>query len=189
MLNTDFQLVEQLFRQYYKILRAYAFRLVNDRNAAEDIVQDVFVALWNRRTELHTDGTIKSYLFKAVYNKSLNYLNSKKYTEEDSLELFIDRLNTLQTQDGNQENLFLVKELQKEIENFTHTLPRQVKRVFILSRARGLKIPEIAHEMELSHKTVEKYLSKALAELRIYLKDKDLLGILVFIAYSQNNFL
>lgn len=188
MLESEFQLVEHLFRQYYKILRAYAFRLVNDLDAAEDIVQDVFVALWNRRADLHADGTIKSYLFKAVYNKSLNYLNSKKYTEEDSLELFIDQLNVLQMQDANQENLFWVKELREEIENFVETLPRQVKRVFVLSRVRGLKIPEIADKMELSHKTVEKYLSKALADLRIYLKSKDLMGILIFLFYSQNKF-
>lgn len=115
MQKMEFQLVEHLFRQYYKILRAYAFRLVNDLDAAEDIVQDVFVALWNKRADLHEDGTIKSYLFRAVYNKSLNYLNSKKYAEEDSLELFIDRLNVLRAQDVNQENLFLVKELQEEI--------------------------------------------------------------------------
>lgn len=187
MFNPDLELVEQLFRQYHKILRAYAFRLVNDPDAAEDIVQDVFVALWNKRNQLDMDGAIKSYLFRSVYNKSLNYLSCKKYTEEDSLEIFIDHLNTLQVQKNNQENLFLMKELQREIAKFTEALPRQAQRVFILSRTYGLKIPEIASRMELSHKTVEKYLSKVLADLRIYLKDRGLLSIL-FLIYIHTEF-
>lgn len=189
MLNSDLDLVEKLFRQYYKILRAYAFRLVNDTSAAEDIVQDVFVALWNKRDYLDADAAIKSYLFKSVYNKSLNYLSSKKYTEEDSLEIFVDQLSVLQADGGNQENLFLMKELQKEIEHFTETLSHQTKKVFILSRTDGLKIPEIAEQMKLSHKTVEKYLSKALANLRIYLKDKGLLAFLIFIYIYAKKFI
>lgn len=87
-LYSNLESVEQLFRQYYKVLRVYAFRFVNDWDVAEDIVQDVFVALWNKRTDIEFDGAVKAYLFKAVYNKSLNFLTSKKYTEEESMECF-----------------------------------------------------------------------------------------------------
>ena len=69
---SNLESVEQLFRQYYKVLRVYAFRFVNDWDIAEDVVQDVFVALWNKRTDIEFDGAVKAYLFKAVYNKSLN---------------------------------------------------------------------------------------------------------------------
>ena len=72
------------------MLRVYAFRFVNDWDIAEDVVQDVFVALWNKRTDIEFDGAVKAYLFKAVYNKSLNILSSKKYTEEESVEQFSD---------------------------------------------------------------------------------------------------
>ena len=92
---SNLESVEQLFRQYYKVLRVYAFRFVNDWDIAEDVVQDVFVALWNKRTDIEFDGAVKAYLFKAVYNKSLNILSSKKYTEEESVEQFSDQIEAL----------------------------------------------------------------------------------------------
>lgn len=180
MIHADIELVETLFRQYYRILRAYAFRLVNDADAAEDIVQDVFVALWDKRAGLHADDGIKSYLFRAVYNKSLNHLSCKKYTEEDSLECFVDQLTLSQIQENNQEDLFLAKELRAEIEKFADTLPPQVRKVFVLSRMRELRLPEIAAQMNLSQKTVEKYLTRSLIELRNYLKDKELFSLAIF---------
>lgn len=174
---SDFESVEHLFRQYYKILRVYAFRFVNDWSVAEDVVQDVFVALWNHRDTIAYDGAVKSYLFKAVYNKSLNYLTSKKYTEEESVEQYVGQLDAVQAQGGNQENLLLMKELQGEIAAFTETLPVQVKKVFILSRSYGLKVKEVAAQLDLSPKTVEKYLARALMELRILLKEKGLIEL------------
>ena len=173
---SNLESVEQLFRQYYKVLRVYAFRFVNDWDIAEDVVQDVFVALWNKRTDIEFDGAVKAYLFKAVYNKSLNIHSSKKYTEEESVE------QALQILENNQENSLFMKELQGEIETFIETLPTQVKKVFILSRSYGLKIKEISVQLDLSPKTVEKYLTRALLELRTHLKNKDLMSLL-FLLY------
>ena len=170
---SNLESVEQLFRQYYKVLRVYAFRFVNDWDIAEDVVQDVFVALWNKRTDIEFDGAVKAYLFKAVYNKSLNILSSKKYT---------DQIEALQILENNQENSLFMKELQSEIETFIETLPTQVKKVFILSRSYGLKIKEISVQLDLSPKTVEKYLTRALLELRTHLKNKDLMSLL-FLLY------
>ena len=177
---SNLESVEQLFRQYYKVLRVYAFRFVNDWDIAEDVVQDVFVALWNKRTDIEFDGAVKAYLFKAVYNKSLNILSSKKYTEEESVEQFSDQIEALQILENNQENSLFMKELQSEIETFIETLPTQVKKVFILSRSYGLKIKEISVQLDLSPKTVEKYLTRALLELRTHLKNKDLMSLLFF---------
>mgnify|MGYP000126847503 FL=1 len=75
-----------------------------------------------------------------------------------------------------------MKELQGEIETFIETLPTQVKKVFILSRSYGLKIKEISVQLDLSPKTVEKYLTRALLELRTHLKNKDLMSLL-FLLY------
>ena len=175
---SNLESVEQLFRQYYKVLRVYAFRFVNDWDVAEDIVQDVFVALWNKRTDIEFDGAVKAYLFKAVYNKSLNFLTSKKYTEEESMECFSDQIDALQIQEDNQENSLFMRELRGEIEAFVETLPVQVKKVFILSRSYGLKVKEIAVQLDLSPKTVEKYLTRALLELRTHLKNKGLMSLL-----------
>ena len=183
---SNLKLVEQLFRQYYKILRAYSFRFVNDWNVAEDIVQDVFVALWNNREGIEPGGAIKSYLFKSVYNRSLNYLTSKTYTEEDSVEQFVGQLDALQTQDCNQENMLLMKELQSEIDAFIDSLPVQVKKVFRLSRIYGLKTREIAEQLQLSPKTVEKHITRALKELRIHLREAGLMELLFLFWLCSN---
>ncbi|MGM9802934.1 MAG: RNA polymerase sigma-70 factor [Muribaculaceae bacterium] len=187
MLSGDMELIEQLFRQYYKALRAYAFRVVNDSDVAEDIVQDLFVSLCDKRDLLDVERNLKSYLFKSVYNRSLNYLSSKKYTEEDSLEQIVDQINVRWVQETNQHDLFLLKELQERIQQFSAKLPPQEQRVFVLSRTNGLRIPEIADEMNLSHKTVEKYLTQALSKLRRYLKDGGLLSVLI-LAYLYLKF-
>ncbi|MGM9811862.1 MAG: RNA polymerase sigma-70 factor [Muribaculaceae bacterium] len=183
MHSGDLQQIEQLFRQYYKVLRAYALRLVGDLDAAEDIVQDVFVTLCDDNIRLDAQRNVKSYLFKAVHNRSLNYMSSKQYTEEESLEQFVDQLNVRWAQETNQHNLFMLKELQGEISRFALALPPQVQRVFVLSRTHGHKIPEIAQEMNLSHKTVEKYLTRALADLRMFLKERGLLVVLLFLCF------
>lgn len=183
---SELELVEQLFRLYYKVLRAYAFRFVNDWEAAEDIVQDVFVALWSKRDHVELEGAVKAYLFKSVYHKSLNYLSSKKYTEEESIERFMGQLDTLKAQESNQENTLFMKEIQTEINSFVETLPIQVRKVFLLSRSYGLKTKDVALQLDLSPRTVEKYLSRALLELRTHLKNKGLMSLLFFLyLYSK----
>lgn len=183
---SELELVEQLFRLYYKVLRAYAFRFVNDWEAAEDIVQDVFVALWSKRDHVELEGAVKAYLFKSVYHKSLNYLSSKKYTEEESIERFMGQLDTLKAQESNQENTLFMKEIQTEIDSFVETLPIQVRKVFLLSRSYGLKTKDVALQLDLSPRTVEKYLSRALLELRTHLKNKELMSLLFFLyLYSK----
>ena len=78
--------LESLFKRFYKPLRAYAFHFVNDMELAEDIVQDTFFELWSRRDMIEFDGAVKSYLFKSVYNRSLNVLNKKYQNKEFSLD-------------------------------------------------------------------------------------------------------
>lgn len=75
----DFAVLETLFKRFYKPLRAYAFRFVNDKDLSEDIVQDVFYELWKRRESIRfEDESVKSYLFKAVYTHALNALDKKQ---------------------------------------------------------------------------------------------------------------
>lgn len=86
----DFTALEVLFKRFYKPLRAYAFRFVNDKDMSEDIVQDVFFELWQRRESIRfEDAAVKSYLFRAVYTHALNALNKKQqdvYTLEPARE-------------------------------------------------------------------------------------------------------
>lgn len=176
--DAELKAVEQLFRQYYKVLRTYAYRFLADGCVAEDIVQDVFFELWNKRNEIHFDGAVKSYLFKSVYNKCLNYLSSKTYVAQDSLEVTDESKileSYLQSQQINQESSLLMNELQNEIDQVIQTFPEQCRKVFLLSREKNLKNKEIAEELDISVKAVEKHISKALKELRTQLKGKNVL--------------
>ena len=132
--------IENLFTQYYQILRAYALRYVQNQDAAEDIVQDVFFELWLRRNEID---------FDLVY-------------QEDSL---------------------LLKDLDREIKTYVESLPEQCHRIFIMSRSLNLKNKDIALQLGISIKTVEKQITKALSGLRSHLKKNGLLSFF-FLLFS-----
>lgn len=175
--------LENLFKRYYKPLRAYAFRFLNHQAVSEDIVQDVFFELWARRDSIRFDeaDSVKSYLFKSVYNRSINILNSGNLKELSSLDgvnetHILD--NLLSTHIQSQEQSLLLKELETEIASFIETLPPLCKKIFILSRVHELKNREIAEKLGISVKAVEKQISKALTGLKTHLLKKDLLFII-----------
>ena len=117
----DFAALETLFKRFYKPLRAYAFRFVNDKDLSEDIVQDVFYELWKRRESIRfEDESVKSYLFKAVYTHALNALDKKQQDvyplkperETDILDQYVSSYMQ------NSEQSLLLKELEEESEVF-----------------------------------------------------------------------
>jgi RNA polymerase sigma-70 factor (ECF subfamily) len=163
------QTIEELFRSYYNILCRYVYRLVDDRDAAEDIVQDVYFDLWNRRDTLVLGDSIRSYIFRSAYTRSLNYLNSKANRLNDSRTQLIDAgIQRIyhQSQLSGPENEIFVGELSRIISRTIDTLPEQCKKVFHLSRDCDMKNREIALELGISIKAVEKHITKALYTLR-----------------------
>lgn len=177
----DFAALETLFKRFYKPLRAYAFRFVGDKDLSEDVVQDVFFELWKRRGSIRfEDAAVKSYLFRAVYTHALNALN-KKPQNVCSLEPvreadILDQYVTSYMQ--NSEQSLLLKELEEEIMSYINTLPPQCHKIFMLSRSYGLKNREIAEQLDISVKAVEKQISKALYGLKQHLAQKDLFPLL-----------
>ena len=124
--------IENLFTQYYQILRAYALRYVQNQDAAEDIVQDVFFELWLRRNEIDFDLPMKAYLFKSVLNKSRNYIYDKRVKDKISFDSdndiqFID--DYLQSFVVYQEDSLLLKDLDREIKTYVESLPEQCHRM------------------------------------------------------------
>ncbi len=175
--------LEALFKRYYKPLRSYAFRFVNNKDLSEDIVQDVFFELWNKKEYIRfeEENSVKSYLFKSVFNRSVNILNSGYLKdslplEETSESQIIEHYLVHHLE--NQERSLLLKELKIEIAEFVDMLPPQCKKIFILSRTHNLKNKEIAEKLGISIKAVEKQITKAVTELRKHLLKKDLLFIL-----------
>lgn len=177
----DFAALETLFKRFYKPLRAYAFRFVNDKDLSEDIVQDVFYELWKRRESIRfEDESVKSYLFKAVYTHALNALDKKQqdvYPLKPERDGYIGSVRFLLY--ANSEQSLLLKELEEEIMSYINTLPPQCHKIFMLSRSYGLKNREIAEQLNISIKAVEKQISKALSGLKEYLIQRDLFPLLV----------
>lgn len=186
----DFDALEQLFKRYYKPLRAYAYRFVDDKDLSEDIVQDVFFELWQRRESMRfEDEAIKSYLFKAVYNTSLNALSKKQpvvYSLEPGKEVEVLE-QYLSSSIQNSEQSLLLKELEEEIKAYVDTLPTQCRKVFLLSRSYGLKNREIAEQLNISIKAVEKHISKALFGLKGHLTEKGLFPFLILAVSIMKN--
>jgi len=178
ILHKDSLFFENLFRQYYKSLKSYAFKFVNDIDAADDIVQDVFFELWLKRKDLDIQQ-FKSYLFKAVSNRSINFLKTKKenipldVTDWQQEEFYLHSLVTAT------DDYALLNELNDEIKSCIDKLPDQCRRIFLLRHTYNLKNREIAEQLNISVKAVEKQISKALFEIRSHLQKLDLLPFAV----------
>lgn len=168
---------QNLFNSYYQSLAVYAYKIVDDYQGAEDIVQDVFMALWIKKDILDFNEPIQPYLFKAVYNRSINYLKS-----QSPIASKVDISTILHNeiiQSDQDETLFL-KEISEEIRKFVETLPPQCKTVFKLSRISNMKHREIASTLNISEKTVESHIRKALNDLRTHLKKIGLITLLLW---------
>jgi len=156
---------ENLYKQHYQALANFAMNMVNDDNAAKDIVQEVFVRLWKRREKIEFGPYIKSYLYKAVTNTSLNHLQSNK----KRLQIF-QTLNDRSPIIKDGPNEMEKKEFHHKVREAIDKLPPKCRVIFILSKHEGKKYREIADELNISIKTVENQMGIALKRIREDLK-------------------
>ena len=158
--------LEQVFKTHYRTLCYVANNIVNDQNAAEDIVQDVFVKLIKKQNEVEINSSLKGYLFKSVFNTALNYIERNKrnlVVEDDVLELAAGATCDVD------EYLEQV-ELEDTIAQAMNALPPKCRTIFILNRYDDMKYKEIAQHLGISVKTVENQMGKALKRMRLYLR-------------------
>ena len=154
---------EVLFRQHYSWLVRISSRVINDNNAAEDLVQEAFINLWEKRDSLQITGDIKGYLRTTVVNRSLNYLRGRiKFTGDDT-EV------ALHAADNTTDSIILTAETEKKVEKVIQALPVNTRLVFTLSRFEEMSYRQIAEQLNVSVKMVEKHMSAALKHLRRYL--------------------
>lgn len=163
---------DKLFRKYYKYLVSIAYTYVKDENAAKDMVQDVYLDLWNRRTTLNINQSIKYYLRRAVINTCLA---AKRKT--DRLEINSEKIDLNPGSVETTKNTVAYNELNNSVETIINTLPERCREIYILSRTRNLSHKEIATKLNISTKTIENQMTKALKTLRTELKKKGLLII------------
>ena len=157
--------VEILFRKYYAGLCKSLYKILRDATLAEDIVQEVFLKVWEVRETLKMEDAIQSYLYRSCYNAALNFLKQqKKNTDLDNLEATI-------TASDSAERHLNFQETEAEIQKAIDALPPKTKVVFTLSRFEELSYKEIAERLDISVKSVEKHMGIALQRLRENLKD------------------
>lgn len=158
---------ELLFHFYYPGLVMYAAQFTANIDDAEEIVQNFFVRFWEKHKQLVPYDSLKNYFFSSVKNGSLDFLKhqkiEKKYINE-MIELSKHHL-------AYDTDLFVSSELQEKLKQGINLLPEKCREIFIMSRIRGLKNEEIASELNISKRTVETQISKALKVLRVELKD------------------
>jgi RNA polymerase sigma-70 factor (ECF subfamily) len=158
---------EVLFKTHYKALHAYAMVILKDEDDAEEIVQQLFLKFWEKRTLLTVQTSLKAYLYKCVYHDSLNFLKHQKVKTkyQDLTQHSMDNAYTPAV------NRLELSELQEQINLALNDLPEQCRTIFQMSRFEELKYREIADELGLSIKTVENQMGKALRIMRVKLAD------------------
>lgn len=155
-----------LMDQYHHRLCVYVNSLANDHYASEDIVQNVFLRLWERRGSLKSERSIKFYLYKSAYNDFVNQYNRASLFP---LEKRYHKVLTATVMDDDTEHFEnMLKTVDKEIQK----LPPKCREVFVLSKKEGLTNLEISEHLHVSVKTVESQMTKAFAILRKSLKEK-----------------
>jgi len=172
------QKIKMLFDNHFHHLVLHAFRFTNDYNQSEEIVQDVFVKVWQNFEQLGDVSDFKAYLYKAVRNSSLNYLRHMKIRQKYMAEAAHISDNA---EDPAEESMVGI-ENNNRIYQAVNKLPGHWKEAIILSKYENLKYHEIAEKMSISQKTVEKYISKALQFLRGELKDL-LITLVLFLKF------
>jgi len=171
-----------LIDTYHHKLCVYANSLVKNVYSAEDIVQNVFIKVWEQRTRLKADHSLKSFLYKLVYNEFIDLYrkNQSLFSLEKS---YYDALNTVIQDEDSESFQRVLNVVNKEIQN----LPPKCKEVFILSKKEGLTNIEIAEHLDVSIKTVEAQITKAFSILRSSLDEK--VKSILFLLFGKRKFL
>jgi RNA polymerase sigma-70 factor (ECF subfamily) len=164
----------KLFFKFHGNLVLFANKFTGDMQDSQDLVQDAFMKLWEQYQADASINSPKAYLFQAVRNNCLNHYRhlKTKYTVEEDLASKINSLERSAYFDNNNPLQSLLElEMKEKIETLVETMPEKCQKVYKMSRHDFLKNKEIANELDISVKMVEKHISKALMTLRFGLSD------------------
>lgn len=152
---------DAVFREHYAPLVRSAEAMLHRRDLAEEIVQDVMLALWQRRETLVVDDSLRGYLFRATRNRALNHLRHVAIERKAEPEL-----SAVDSPDADAPTTLVREEIDVALQRAISVLPPRCREVFELSRVHGLRYAEIATTLGISVKTVEAQMGKALRVLR-----------------------
>lgn len=183
---SDIQAFNQLFNEYYSRFVRFAEGYVRDRSVAEDFASEAFTSYWENRERLSTETNPPAYILTIIKNKCLNHLQHQQIRQRVAEELRDHSAWLLQTKISTLEacdpDFLFSEEIQRIIDTALNKLPVKTRQIFILNRFQGFSYKEVAEKMNLSLKTIEFHMSKALSQLRLSLKD--FLVILLFFYFN-----
>lgn len=156
-----------LFQQYYTDLVLFAGIYISEKSVCEDIVQSVFLKIWDKRATLTIKTSFKSFLLKSVRNKCMDVIRHDNVVNK--YEIFFNLFDSYSKEET--EHYILYSDLQAHLQKALQKVPDRYKETFELSRIKGLKYKEIAKEQNISERAVEERMSKTLKLLRKHLKD------------------
>lgn len=175
--KNDEKAFNELFNRYWRKVHAMAYSRVRSKEVTEEIVQDLFTSLWDKRAT-HSIKNLHSYLFQAVKFKVLNYLESRIVQEK-----YWDYYKNFVPQKENATQIAVeYDDLMEAIEQGMEHLPEKSKNVFRLHRMEGWSIPEIASRLNLSEKAIQYHLTQSVKKLRVHLKNY-ILTLTTFVAF------
>lgn len=162
--NGDAEAFDEVYDRYWLKLYAEAARRVRSEDDAKDVVQDLFITLWEKRESIEIRNSLAAYLFTAIRNRILNYIkaNIVKGDYLDTLAATIHRF------DHPADAQAISDDMDSFIDQWINHLSPRVKQIFMLSRRENLSIREIAQKLSLSDQTVKNQLGKAVSDLRRY---------------------
>lgn len=169
--------LQKIFKHYYKYLVVTGYNITGDNEKAKDLVQDVFFELWKKREKIEIQSSLKAYLRRAVVNRSLNYIKTQKRFD------FGDENFDAQTPDKTfsaQKNLE-AQDLESAINTAIDSLPTKCKAIFVLSRFEKLSHKEIAAKLDISTKTIENQITKALKIVRNAVEKYNAFGLFLLL--------
>ena len=171
----DKKAFSSIFEFYYKDLVIFANTFTKDLPAAEEIVQDTFVRLWEQHDSLSIYSSLKSFLLKSVQNRCLDEIRHQKVREGYRIESGMNRL----LYENDTENYIFYSDLEHHLDTMLGSLPHEIAETFRMSRIEGLRYQDIAQHFNVSVRTVEVRISKALQWL--YRAFKDIYYLVIFL--------
>ena len=163
---TSQQDLKTIYDTEFKKLMIQDFRIVNKQDVAEDIVQECFIKLWQKRNDISTDISIATYIKKMVRNRCLDYLRKNKIRTVE----VNDNLNIEIEENANEVRFEKNEKLQRKIQSTLNSLPEKCRQVFVLAKYEKFTYKQISEKLEIAPKTVEAHMSKALKSFRTNLK-------------------
>ena len=177
VLEDDHEAFKKLFFEFYHSLCVFAGRYIISPDICEDIVQDVFFNIWKNRKSLNIHSSFRNFLVTSVKNSCTDHLR-----KESSHNKYIENQTSTSTSPS-PIDVYTTNELQEMLQSALDKLPQNIQSAFDMSRNKNMTYKEIALEMDISPKTVESYISRALKTLREELKDY--LPLLLLMTYLK----